>query len=1088
MNKQFLKVPQYWQLNNINSAVLEAAMKEPDILSYLREVYERDSNMFYKVRDEMILRGFEFSMAIRSNRFPALLFEPKLIILIKEELGLYKKIPKGILGIEVLLNRYEAKSDYFLNFVSIEALAHFLKKDEAFIKYQLENVGFEILEVDDVLKIQEQSNSQPKNLEDLASDTVSHDVQPVTGQLETIKSEREVGDAIKKNILPHVLDTTPLEQIFIGTKFIAFHDYCRQQKIEKFSDLDIDVIENFQYKKGVGNTKYKLVKETYLKWVAEYPLKYVFDKSEKIATKLNTFEYYQQNPLRALLESNEQSYLGFLDELYTEQEITENFEQHLEKLRNRIANLIEQENRDKSLNVANHFIEQIKQQPHYRFFEDFKWAHCAEILKLDYLNLESHGYFYEIIHDEDFFEYLEIINFNLSKYIPIHEQLEKFISGLTDRVLNVLLLRVNYTLEIVGQEIGVTRERVRQIEKNAATGINNFFETVHLDVIVQHYLENSFQLHIEELLRYLGIDKSRALFIEYYLKHNEKFIIVDGVIIDKNFKEFFDQKSSEIALMQQELIFVEEAINICNKTEDYEMNMPLVELIMSKQGYFRKNNLYIKNNVKLPALIKHLFKYKIDGAIEMTEDNFEKVQLLMEDNFARKFENGSRAAIARIRDTENVILVDGNTFMYYDLDTVSQEVIDEIGDALEKVLAEWGSTTARVVFDRDQELWQRHGITTHYHLYSIIGYYFSDDYNIGRGNTLSIQVTNGAPRDLYTMLKLYLERYGGQASKKQIIEDLGWKNYTLEQIIGKNAEFFTIETNDGLGIKLFSSFGFTEDEMSKIQTYLMDYIGDNEYLFPSDLMIDMEFEDELSEILANRGVLKIYDFASLIKYFNPKLRGFYQFLFIKNSYYDQFEKVVKEEFPTFLIRNEFEKYFFEKGYALSGLPGSLATLVEQQFFYPYTTSKYINAKEIMITDETLAKLQQYLDQELEEKNYISALDLTGYTSLPSIGNYEWTPYLVAHFASKIGYTIINTIRDYRYNKILLTSKRLGITQYDQLVYKVVKEEYEGNYHERDVAEFLVQKRLAHSPKINYEIRMSDLFEFKDLGFMKLKGE
>ena len=109
MNKQFLKIPQYFQLNNINSAALETALTEPDILSYLREVYERDSNMFYKVRDEMMLRGFEFSTAIRSNRFPALLFEPKSIIVVKGELDLYKKIPRGILGIESLMS-FEPKN------------------------------------------------------------------------------------------------------------------------------------------------------------------------------------------------------------------------------------------------------------------------------------------------------------------------------------------------------------------------------------------------------------------------------------------------------------------------------------------------------------------------------------------------------------------------------------------------------------------------------------------------------------------------------------------------------------------------------------------------------------------------------------------------------------------------------------------------------------------------------------------------------------------------------------------------------------------------------------------------------------------
>jgi RNA polymerase primary sigma factor len=80
----------------------------------------------------------------------------------------------------------------------------------------------------------------------------------------------------------------------------------------------------------------------------------------------------------------------------------------------------------------------------------------------------------DFIEDEDSPEPVEIATHNLLK-----EQIAEVLNGLPPREVRILQLRYglldgeSYTLEEVGKKMGVTRERVRQIEAQALSRLRH---------------------------------------------------------------------------------------------------------------------------------------------------------------------------------------------------------------------------------------------------------------------------------------------------------------------------------------------------------------------------------------------------------------------------------------------------------------------------------------------------------------------------------------------------------------------------------------------------------------------------------------
>lgn len=1080
MEQLLIKIPHYMKREFIYSEPLRKALAEANLIGYLRTIFKEDSQKFYDLRDELLLRAFEFSAEVRSNYFPALLFEPQQIIIVNKNSSLYTNLPVGVIGIEHLLRRYEVRNDYFFNYVSIEGISYMLKKDVEFVKLQFKGVGFDIVTVNEVEKLDLNKRDVMPNVMERSS-LVEQALSDVALLAEE-PNEQEHDQLAEPNG-----DHTTIDDIFPGRKFLAFQNYCIRENIGKISDLTIDAIENFQYEKGVGNKKYLLVKEQYAEYMQEYAPKEEERNETKQLNLTGYFYYFQQNAVRRLLERNKISYTEFLDGIYNKLS-EESFVDYFKQEKERVKQLAKEEKRQQLEEIGKVVSEQIRQHVHYPFFEQFTWNQCAKLLNLEKLHIDTTEYFFEFITNEEYFESLPVVLNSLDAFVPLREKCAALRKEFSDRAIFILTVRnQNQSLEAVGNQVSLTRERVRQIEKKNYEKIKLFLERNHLSIIIRHFLSESPRLSLDELLKLLKLEAEDEFLLHTYLKGNKQFIMTDGYIADAEFKLHMDKVLQMLLVKGQDIYQVEDVVYYFQQTADYEISMLIIHQAMESINFYRKNDLYIKKTVKLPSLIQYLFKHKIPSALEMTDENFELMQRLMQETFGMQFENGKRAAVARFRDTENVILVNGNTFMYFYLEAVPQQLILEISEKLELALAQDGQTSAMTLFKTYEDVWQKYDIQTHFHLYSIIHYFFKDDYDIGQGNTLVIREIGVERLDASMILERYLEEHG-TSTKKEICDALKWPAYKTDQVIFRYPKFHQVELDDGaIGIMLFADYGFEREELETIKRFYEDFV-DQDYIFVQELKTEMEFDDEVTEILAEKNIVKLYDFASLLKGIDPDLRGFHQLVYKKGSKYNRLEPVVAKEFPTIFTRKELEDYYVDKGYALSGLTSLIASLVDEQFFYPYTSYQHINAKLVHFSEESLRAVKAYLDEVFADKEYMSALDLTGYTQLPSFGQYDWTVYLIAHLAPQLGYYVINTTRDYRYNKLLLVKKELQITEYDALVHKAIREEYEGDYYVQDVANFLVQKKLSHSPVFNYELKESPIFSVNDYGYITIKGE
>lgn len=1067
---KYIDIPAYYEnLNkNIFSEQLNIALNQPDLLIHFRAIYKEDISLFYRLRDEMILRGIIFKEEYQNNFFPALPYKIQHIISVEENEQNYKKLNQEATGMQALINYHLINSDLFFNNIPLEGVAHFLKKDASFLARFFERAGFAIFPVNEISKI-----VSPQ----IANDYVKEEPIEIYVHLK----EKDNSHELEKNYL--------IKEWFDGGEFLAFHRYCEEQGKKTFFELDIDFIEKFKHVKGIGAAKYNSAIKRY----KEFPTVAMKRESQKETKKITALEFFTNNSFKSLLEKSQVDYLEFIDSIYHADEKDIYSSVPLEVFEEKGAYLLEllktfkEEEEQKEFTTLQF---QIKTHSNYKFIKGFTKRNIHRIFQLKISEgIDENIHLFEMVEDRNYHKELKVLLSNIEHYDPPHIEIKKIKEMFSAREWNVVIERLEKTLQEVGESMGVTRERVRQIEGKINNKLRNRVKSLHIDLYFSYYLESNISLSIDELMSHLQIDSEFKDIFIVLIDRDENLERKGQRLINKRLYDYASKIKELIREENETIIESTDVISKFNEGSDYEFKLEVIDYFLKEIGYKRKNALYFKQSIKFPDQIAYLFKRKILNPIEMTDENFAYLQELMQEVFDEQFVNGKRAAVARIRDTKNVILVAGNTFMYEDLDEVSHELLDEIQYAVDASLEKHHMVTASDIYQEYLSKWVKYNIQSHYHLYSILQYHFSDLYVIGKGNTLGIFKSENAKISIETLLVDHLRKNGGVLSKKQILNEFKWESYKLEQVLARSNHLITVDEEgiEGSAVKLISALNLTDSNIERIKNVLSDFLS-NGYFFTTDLLLEMEFDDELSEILAEANISDTSTLGSLLKWIDPDLRGYQHLFFKKESTVDSIEKVLIEQFPDIVRRDEIENFLVEKGYSASSVFSVIGQLLENKSFYIYTAYQFINAQQICFSDEVKESLKQYLQKSLENKTYLSAFDLKGYTSdILAVSSREWQPQLIAELSPLIGFKHIRTTSDYRYNKWILIPENSNISSYEQLVYQVITTEYQGNYHEQDLAAFLETKKLSHSPyRLSLELKESDYFEMTELGFVKVK--
>lgn len=1064
----FFKIPSYLRdlTLEIHSKNLLPLLNENPI-EYMRHLYSTDSKQFYNVRDELVLRGIGLQSEYQSNYLLDKMFETHHIIYKENNTNAFEKIDFELLGANNFIERFDVRSDLFFKNVPLEGVLYFTEGVTSFLLQEFFNkAGFLVIPVSEYISAT------------ISMNEVTHEVrEPVSGKVEYFDEEKSLKIVPTNNI--SMLDES-VEYFYEGTIYLTFLNYCHINSIRKFSEITVDFIEKYRYQKHVRQKTVLKVMNLYHKIHREYNALQL-----DVSTAITLL---QENSFKSFMEYINHDYLTFINDFYSTNEIGMiQVDFDFEKIQRVIESSDEIIAKNK-LQKINQLIQEIENHPKYKYILNCTLAEIQAMFEIHWdtqLNLEL--YLFNILEDLDYKELFNDILVELNNINDIQDSLQKAANALKPRELEVLQLRQTKTLQEVGNIIGLTRERVRQIEVKSLDRLASYKKRLNLMMYFQYCTEHSKLVGLDEFMQIFEIDgNSNKMLLDIFFDMYDPITYlaeVDCFILTKDYEELreciekIDYTQPIIKIEELNLLFNEDIIKTARK---------LVDLLIRARNYKRIDNIYVKEKVSIIARINYLFEHVIKEPLEMDNTGYKLFKHYMEDIFKIPFDSNKRSTIARIAASENVILIDSNTFAPHNNKAITDEFLIKIGKVIDERLTILNYVDPRWMFKEYASLMYQNGVYSPVHLYSIIQLYLDDQYETGHGSSLYIFKKNTDILNGETILLNYLYEHEQEAKRTLILEDLKWKGFKLDQLLSSSKTILMMSNNI---IKTIESFKFKDEELSEMRRVIESEL-EKGYVFTYDLQFELAFNKKLEPLIERCKLTNDITLAAVVKWLYPNINGHSKLLYWSDSSITKIEQAISAEFPIFLARNELIGFVEGKGYSEQTIYRLPTDILKEGLFYNYTSTKYINAKVLSFTDEVKQALASYLRQQFGSKAYCSIFSFTGYSKiLMPISLYEWTEYLIGQFAEYIGYRKIQTHHDYRYDKTVLVKNDMPIENYEQLVLHILKTEYTGRYHEEDLAKYLVSIKVAYNPRrLTNEIYNSPLFKFDSFGFFEIRGE
>ncbi|TLS36561.1 hypothetical protein FCL54_14770 [Pseudalkalibacillus caeni] len=651
------------------------------------------------------------------------------------------------------------------------------------------------------------------------------------------------------------------------------------------------------------------------------------------------------------------------------------------------------------------------------------------------------------------------------------------------------------TLEETGQYFNVTRERVRQIAKKAEKKVYWYLAQHYFYAVSSLLSTTKTFITREELLNLLGSGNEYLIEIlkdgtgsltytemldVFFFTHAKKinFEAIDEFIADLPAVFYFSEFESSL----EEVL---ESLGI------QEPDLPMITALLQYFGFKSYGQFYSRKNLTVLDVLEILFSNFLTKPLRIDEEGFVHLQHLANKYLNYRFDCSLRALDARLRYSNKIILTDSSTFMWFDDESFNQSLVSEIGSYLSERFKNTDVVNIEEVFTHFKKKLEELGIETKLHLYSIIKYYLDEEYTIGKGNTLNIFPTDSDKLNIEDSLLRAIEEFGGYCGKSELMEKLRWQQYKIDLGISNSNKMMSWGTNK---VITFERLGITPEEKSLLIELTERSMAQAGYITMGALLKEMKFNPQLSPLVNSKGIDDSGKLAAVLKVLMPELKGHSNFLYNDGCEFTSFEEVIIDHFDRETTRQELQDFAVENGYKPVMAATLLKRLLNQRAFIEIDMGVLYPATKINVTESIVTELVDFVEQARAGKEYVSLSKLKGYKRrLPSIG-LRWNAHLMKSILVEHGYRQITKIMsDYRYDKIVLVKKESPITSFEELVHFILKNEYEGNMHERNVYDFLVERGIVReqdspsSKVLPHELKNIDnLVNVDNLGIVSLR--
>lgn len=906
-----------------------------------------------------------------------------------------------------------------------------------------------------------------------------------------------------------------IEDVFLERKYQMFRDFCEEKQIVYLSLINGELIEEYSKIKGVGQGKIEDVKVRLEE--INYSICYIEDivNDEYIydidRMKIGIENYLEEMKIDIIFHNR--SFKIIRDYCYengivtlcdlTNKDVTsisklrsigkKKFSDFIDLLNNSVN---EAKNQKELFSNSKFYLEQNV----YDKYKDMELSQLFELLSLEATDCklsirDVQGKKLSEIDDMKLLKNLNILSTKLSSTKDIDEIVTIAYKELNPSEAITIIARYydKMTLQETGEILELTRERARQIETNALKKMFNVLRANNFKDSIKLTFGNNRSFSIESLIKYL---RNENLFFIDIIKS-------DGIKYLNYFKPlnivYFDNFINEIKIIQDQLDeisdygLIEDYLdimeNIVSDVMSFDMEFFNINEFLESFDFKIYGKYYSKQKLSLTRILEMIFKYHIKEPMRVDEEELQIINKLTKSIFNIDYIWTDRNADSKLRHLEDIILTDRKTFCHIDHLKNNIFLMNQVKNFIDNYLENNGFINIELVFDNFEESCIENGICNKLHLYSMIKYNFGDDYNTNYGNTLTITSKDNETRITNEeRLEEFLFMNNEKVSKKQITEHFHWTRSKIENVISSSNKLFTFETEMVANIDRI----FIDDEINEFDVIVKGALKDG-FSTAHIIFNQMLFNEKLYRVLNRNNIKQSSTIANLVRKIYGDIFGHTNFLYRKGSDYQSIYDVIRSQFQEKTNRKEIGDYLLSLGYKTPTVGVYINNIIDNRIYREIAIDELVDMEKFIISVEVVNTLKEEIYSRMGEREYISLNLLRNYRrNLPNI-DFRWNPYLIRSILEGNGFKrIIRRNSDYRNESVIILKEESNINYFDELVYYLLKNDYDGNLHETPVYEYLSSLGLLRfqenkqNMKLPYEIVNSDLFNIDNTGRITLK--
>ncbi len=836
---------------------------------------------------------------------------------------------------------------------------------------------------------------------------------------DNINDEKKVNKNIQK-LIHNKLEQITIKDAFNGDKFNKFRKFCNDSNIKNISDISQQQLQEFFQVKGVGETRLKNVRDKILSII------------KPIVKKINKYN---------------NDVISLNDEIY-------------------------------------------------KSIKDFKIQQVFSILKIPYY--EGDYYFHEIqgknykeVLGKENIKNLEDVE-NLDRGIQLLNMLKSpkdisnsVIGSLGEKekhILNSIFID-NLTLRETSRDMDLSTEGVRLVKNNTVDNIiDSFYESKFIESF-RLFTNDKQVVFISELEKILG--ENNKIISNIIKRNNIEWISYFeplDIIYFKMIQPQIDRMKKYI-LSLPSMFLLEDHINnirsILSTIHKDCLGIEKIERVFNYFGYRAYGRYFSNKKVSRVEMLEVLLRDYIKKPIKMDDSSMIFICRMCKKIFNYKLIENTKVIDARLRDIDNIILVGPRTFCHINNFYYDKSIIDQASEYIDKEFEKRKVINIKEVFLKFKDVLIQYDIKDKRALYSLIRYHLGGKYNIGHRNSLNIFRADITKKlTLEDKVIHYLKKRDGIASKEEVKKLLGGKQYKFNNVISVSDSILLWGNNE---VILVENIQINQKIINKIRNLLYRVMTQG-FTTGQVVLKEMLFDDELKNFLNVNKIDNYKKLNAILRYEFKNLKGRGNFICDESSKFHSFKDVLIHKYRDVTFRNEMRDFIMDYGYKSFMSRNFIDNLIKNKEYIRISKNEILPKDKFNLSKEVTVSTCQYILDKMKGKEYISLSNLKDYEgSLPKI-NYKWNAYLIKAILEENGFkSVFRHGGDYRYDRVIVVREESEIENFEDLLYYILKYEYNGDLEESKVYEYLTSTGILWGTKSKYYKKMpSTVRDFKKI--------